>query len=147
MRVYLDTCCLGRPFDDQSDDIVRLETEALALILQRIQNGEWTWVVSDVLFRENSRDSQVDRRQDVRSLLELGSVRIHIELNDLARAAELHRLGFSVYDLFHLVAAEKAHCDVLLTTDVKLVRRAARVGNRVRVKVRNPITWLTEIGQ
>jgi len=28
MRVYLDICCLKRPFDDQSQERVRLESEA-----------------------------------------------------------------------------------------------------------------------
>ena len=28
MRVYLDNCCYNRPFDDQSQLKVRLETEA-----------------------------------------------------------------------------------------------------------------------
>lgn len=28
MLIYLDICCFNRPFDDQSDLIVRLQTEA-----------------------------------------------------------------------------------------------------------------------
>jgi len=27
-RVYLDLCCLNRPFDDQTQERIRLETEA-----------------------------------------------------------------------------------------------------------------------
>lgn len=30
MRVYLDICCLKRPFDDQSQERVRLDREVLA---------------------------------------------------------------------------------------------------------------------
>jgi len=26
MKVYLDACCLNRPFDDQSQDRIRLES-------------------------------------------------------------------------------------------------------------------------
>ncbi len=38
MRRYLDLCCLKRPFDDQSQPRVRLESEAmLALLGQRSQ--------------------------------------------------------------------------------------------------------------
>jgi len=29
MRVYLDLCCLKRPFDSQAHPVVRLETEAV----------------------------------------------------------------------------------------------------------------------
>ena len=31
--VYLDVCCLNRPFDDQTQDRIRLESEAVLLIL------------------------------------------------------------------------------------------------------------------
>ena len=33
MAIYLDTCCLNRPFDDQTQDRIRLEAEAVILIL------------------------------------------------------------------------------------------------------------------
>ena len=37
MKIYLDACCLNRPFDDQSQDRVRLEAEAILLILGRLE--------------------------------------------------------------------------------------------------------------
>ena len=33
MRVYLDLCCLKRPFDRQEHPVVRLETEAILALL------------------------------------------------------------------------------------------------------------------
>jgi hypothetical protein len=33
VRIYLDLCCLKRPFDAQDQPIVRLQTEAIASIL------------------------------------------------------------------------------------------------------------------
>ena len=33
MRVYLDLCCLKRPFDSQAHPVVRLETEAVLALL------------------------------------------------------------------------------------------------------------------
>jgi len=38
MLVYLDVCCLNRPFDDQSQDRIHLESEAVLLILERCQS-------------------------------------------------------------------------------------------------------------
>jgi hypothetical protein len=41
---------LNRPFDDQSQDRVRLEAEAVLLILIRAERHEgWIWVSSDVV--------------------------------------------------------------------------------------------------
>jgi hypothetical protein len=36
MLLYLDMCCLNRPFDDQSIDRNRLESEAVLAILRRV---------------------------------------------------------------------------------------------------------------
>ena len=39
MRVYLDNCCYNRPFDDQSQLKVRLETEAKLAIQAMMRIG------------------------------------------------------------------------------------------------------------
>ena len=38
LRIYLDVCCLNRPFDEQTQDRVRLETEAILTILSHCKN-------------------------------------------------------------------------------------------------------------
>jgi len=40
MRIYLDNCCFNRPFDDQKQIRIRLETEAKLEIQRRILLGE-----------------------------------------------------------------------------------------------------------
>jgi hypothetical protein len=39
VRVYLDNCCLNRPFDDQRQMRVRLEAEATLCIQEHIRRG------------------------------------------------------------------------------------------------------------
>ena len=39
MRVYLDNCCYNRPFDDQTQPSVRLETEAKLLVQSLMRSG------------------------------------------------------------------------------------------------------------
>ena len=51
-RIYLDVCTLCRPYDDQHLMRIRLETDAFYLILQHIQNGRYTMIVSPVHLRE-----------------------------------------------------------------------------------------------
>ena len=36
----MDLCCLNRPFDDQSQARVALESQAVVLILEKIDRGE-----------------------------------------------------------------------------------------------------------
>jgi hypothetical protein len=35
--IYLNVCCLNRPFDDQTQERIRLEAEAVLRILANIQ--------------------------------------------------------------------------------------------------------------
>ena len=46
MLLYLDICCLKRPFDDQAQPRVRLETEA---VLGLLAEEELTAVAGEVL--------------------------------------------------------------------------------------------------
>jgi len=49
IRVYLDNCSYNRPFDDQRNIIIHLETEAKLTIQQMIKDNEIKLVWSDVL--------------------------------------------------------------------------------------------------
>ncbi len=49
MRIYLDVCCLNRPFDDQTQDRIHLESEAVILILKRVRSGNWEWISSEAV--------------------------------------------------------------------------------------------------
>jgi hypothetical protein len=55
MRIYLDTSVLNRPFDDQSQVKIFLETQAFLLILTLIESQQIALVGSSVLDYENSR--------------------------------------------------------------------------------------------
>lgn len=39
MKIYLDNCCFNRPFDDQIQIRIRLESEAKLKIQEEIQKG------------------------------------------------------------------------------------------------------------
>ena len=57
MRVYLDNCCYNRPFDEQAQLAVRLETEAKLEVQRQMRSGELEYVWSDMLVTE-VQDSQ-----------------------------------------------------------------------------------------
>ena len=52
MRVYLDNCCYNRPFDDQEDLAVALETFAKLQIQAQMRAGVIEYVWSDSLCHE-----------------------------------------------------------------------------------------------
>lgn len=43
MRIYLDNCCFNRPFDDQNQLRIRLETEAKLGIQEEIFSAGLNW--------------------------------------------------------------------------------------------------------
>ncbi len=36
MKIYLDVCCFNRPFDDQTQEKIHLEAEAVFIILSSL---------------------------------------------------------------------------------------------------------------
>jgi hypothetical protein len=49
MRIYLDSCSLQRPLDDQTQPRIRVETEAVLVILAAAQAGDIIMVNSEAL--------------------------------------------------------------------------------------------------
>jgi predicted nucleic acid-binding protein len=143
LRIYLDNCCLNRPFDDLSSDIVRMESEAVLSILDRCESGDWEFFGSDILFDEMSNMPDMVRKQKVMILYQ--SSKPYIALTDeiVSRANELQIENIKPYDALHLASAEAGGADVFLTTDKKLIAAAERVV--VRFAVANPLKWLTEV--
>jgi predicted nucleic acid-binding protein len=145
MKLYLDVCCLNRPFDDQTQDRIRLEAEAVLLVLTRLEAGDWEWVGSEVLDFEIERTPDLGRQARVKLLMTAVRHLIVVGPRDVTRAQQLEGLGFQPFDALHLACAERGDVDVFLSTDDRLVRRAARVADQLRVRVSNPLSWLAEV--
>jgi hypothetical protein len=64
IRVYLDNCCFNRPFDDQGQVRVRLETEAKLEIQRRIKDKKLELAWSYMLDYENQANPFEERRDD-----------------------------------------------------------------------------------
>ena len=142
--IYLDACCLNRPFDDQRQPRIRLEAEAVLLILQRVADGGVQWLGSSVLEFEIGRMSNSERLRRIREMLTDVSRWVQVEETDSARGEELEALGFGDFDALHLACAERGGAEVFLTTDDKLLRRAERRLGQFRVRVVNPVNWISQ---
>jgi hypothetical protein len=62
MKVYLDACCLNRPFDNQSQPRIRLEAKAISIILEKLHQSEWEWVGSEMLLHEVGQNPNLENR-------------------------------------------------------------------------------------
>ncbi|HEY9646908.1 MAG TPA: PIN domain-containing protein [Chroococcidiopsis sp.] len=151
--IYLDVCCLNRPFDDQTQERVRLESEAVLLILGRCQRGEWQLMGSEALAEpllwrvaleiNQTRDSQ--RKSQLQAFADLATLQVTVDESIEVRAGVFIQQGLGTFDALHLACAEASQSTALLTTDDRLVRWAGRQSDMLQVKVANPVRWLLEV--
>ena len=144
MRIYLDACCLNRLTDDQDQRRIAEEAEAVERILQLLRANTIEWLSSAALGAETSNNPDLERKQEVQVLLLLATNTIPLDGQIIQRAKELESLGYGAFDALHLSSAEAGIAEVLLTTDDRFIKRAARGVGSPRVRVLNPVEWLRE---
>ena len=126
--VYLDVCALNRPLDDQSQMRIRLEADAVSLILSHVRSQSHALAVSPVHHAEVAANPDPSRRSHVQLLLqELGSQIVFDRVASRRRAEELVNLGMGTGDAAHVALAEQAGCD-FVTCDDRLLRQCRRIG-------------------
>lgn len=145
MKIYLDVCCLCRPFDNHSDTRVRLETEAVLSILKRC-SLDWELITSTAVLYEIGLISDPTRRSHALRLIQRARETIRVDDILLSRAEEFENLGVMGMDAVHIACAEKAGA-VLLTTDDDLVKIMKKNALRTSVCADNPLHWLIEVNQ
>lgn len=144
MRIYLDACCLNRLTDDQDQQRIAEEAEAVEQILRLLRTHTIEWLSSTALEAETSNNPDPERRREVQVFLLLATSIIRLDGQIVRRAKGLETVGYGAFDALHLSSAEAGEANVLLTTDDRFIKRAARRVGSPRVRVLNPVEWLRE---
>ena len=144
MKVYFDVCCLNRPFDDQKQDRIHLEAEAILSILKHIDEGKWELVTSDTVIYEINKTADVERRDRLLSINNSAQIYVAVDKTIFERGAVIQEMGFTTYDAMHIACAESVQVDIFLSTDKKLINRALRNKNKLFVAIENPLAWIQE---
>jgi hypothetical protein len=142
--VYLDICCLKRPFDDQTQARVRLEAEAV-LALLALDESKVRFVRSPAPHLENSRNPVKERASRVEEWLVTQSM---VEFDPKAlerRTAELMQMGFKNFDALHVASAEQAGADVLASCDDGIRATSTRNNQSLKVRILSPIELAQEV--
>ena len=145
MKIYLDVCCLNRPFDDQTQDRIHLEAEAILSILNHSQTAGWSVIGSDAIDDEISKMPDNDKLLMVQILSTMHDAHVKVDAGVERRAVELKRAGLKPLDALHVACAEKGKADILLTTDDNLLSKALKNQRTLKVKVENPLRWVMEV--
>ena len=126
MLIYLDICCFNRPFDDQSDLIVRLQTEAKLYVQDMIRGGSLSLIWSAVMDLENAANPDKNRKLAVGDWQKIGFVDVPVSRRVEGIADTLALIGVKPMDALHVACAIEAEAEYFLTTDKALLRKMAK---------------------
>jgi len=89
VRIYFDSCCLNRPFDDLTNNGVRIECEAVLSIIDNCKEIGWSCISSDILLDEILEIADSAKREKVMLLYEVAAEHVVFTESIYLRAKEL----------------------------------------------------------
>ena len=142
MRIYLDNCCFNRPFDDQSQLRIKLESEAKLKIQYEIRSRKYQLIWSYILDYENNRNPFQERREQIGKWKQYATEDIDENADIIKAATLLRERGFQKIDSLHIACAIHAKCDYFLSTDDKIIKRGSTVDE---ITINDPIGFMKEV--
>ncbi|HHT9112530.1 MAG: PIN domain protein [Planctomycetes bacterium] len=143
MRVYLDNCCFNRPFDDQSQLRIRLETEAKLKTQEEVRAGNLKLAWSYILDYENGKNPYEDRKFRIRGWKKYALTDIKEDAEVIKKANLLNQKGFRKLDSLHIACAIISKCNYFLSTDDKIISLSKTLEEKI--KVTDPIGFIKEV--
>lgn len=143
MLVYLDVNCFHRPFDDQKQERIRSETQAVLRIIRRVVDGSDELVWSSALTLEISAHPEPEIRDELNSWAMRCQRNLTPNEAIRARAEWFAERGLKPLDAAHLAFAEAAECSAFVTCDDRLLRAVRRLD--VSFRALGPVEYINEV--
>jgi predicted nucleic acid-binding protein len=144
MTVYFDNCSIQRPMDDKSNFRIRVEAEAMIVLIEMIENGTLQMVSSDVLVFEIKKTPDPERVEFSLNFLELSMSKLKLTDQSIKMAKDYEKQGIKPIDALHLAVAAENNIDYLCTCDDRFLRRANKIRSIV-TKVLLPTDLVREV--
>ena len=139
LKVYLDNCCFNRPYDDQTQERIYLETLAKLYTQQCIVDDKIDFVWSYVMEYENSLNPFQIRKDTIKNFssrcFQFVDATNQEEIVKIAN--ETVKPSIKEKDALHIACAIFAQCDYLLTTDDKMLKFKTD-----KIKICDPVQFL-----
>ena len=139
LKIYLDNCSYNRPFDNQEQVKIRLETEAKLYIQSAIREKKYSLVWSYMSDYETSESPYDDKKKAIMPWKKIADEFCPPADEILALGQEIMKLGIKQKDSLHLACAIKSGCDYFITTDKKVLNKTVS-----GIKIVSPIKFITE---
>ena len=142
VRVYLDNCCFNRPYDDQTQLRIFLESQAKLAIQNKIKDGEIELVTSYMTAYENAQNPFENKKKNIFAFQNKYSSYYVGEDNIekvKANSLEIEKTGIKHLDACHIVCAIEAKSDYFISTDDRLLKYQTN-----EVKMIIPVDFILE---
>ena len=136
-------CCYNRPYDDQSQLKIALETQAKLFIQQLIQEAKVDLVSSYTLDYECSNIPVISRKDTIIKFINNYSCYyVGFEHDEIIadKAALIMKSGVKEKDAFHIASAIFARCEYFISTDLRLLKYKTN-----EIKLLTPIEFIMEL--
>ena len=140
MKIYLDCCAYNRPFDDQRNIVIHIETEAKLVIQQMVKDNKITLIWSDVLDYENFDNPFEERRVKIAEWESFASDKVEMNDEVFEKAKAYMESGFKQKDAAHIACAVYANGDYFITVDKKILNKPVR-----DIMVIDPVDFLRRL--
>jgi predicted nucleic acid-binding protein len=137
MRIYLDNCCFNRPFDDQTQLRISLETQSKLFIQALIVSKKVELVWSYILSLENVKNPYEGKRLSISRFSEYAKIKIIESETLLKNAGIIASSGIKNADSLHIACAVEASADYFITTDIRILKYKTS-----NIKIVNPIQFV-----
>jgi predicted nucleic acid-binding protein len=145
MKFYLDSCCYNRPYDDQAQEKIHLEGEAILAIISICKQSNDEIAGSLALDLEIEQINDIEKKEKVKYFYnQTITEKLKYSTAILKRVEELSKqTNMRTLDKFHLAFADNNGVNILLTTDNKFEKAVSKLDLKIRVI--NPLKYLMEV--
>ena len=142
--IYIDVYALSRPFDDQSFIRIRLETEAINLILSKVRAGDLKLLFSSAHKLEINAIPDIFERIEIETILDEFGETVKGDISKVrSRAEDLVSSAFGIADAVHVAFAEYSGAE-FISCDGRLVKKC--LAHKIKVWCGNPIAFCEKEG-
>ena len=140
MRIYLDTCCYNRRFDNDISDDFTTEKRTIYEIQKKIVKNNVELATSFMLHYEILQIKDDDKRDNIEFFIKMNRT-IYIGIDYISKldkkVENIIKSGIKHKDAYHIASAILADCDYFITFDKKILKY-----NSDEVKIINPVDFL-----
>ncbi len=144
MLIYLDNCCFNRPFDDQKQIRIHIETEAKLYIQGEILEGNFRLAWSYILDFENEANPFPERKETIANWKNRAAVDTSETQTLLELATNLLEMHVKAKDALHIACSVVMQCDYFITTDLNLIKKT---NNFEKIKIVSPVDFINCLKQ